>query len=71
MTLSTSASPSLAEQYRTWLAAQEYGGSFVVSLATAWFRADHANRVRITNAFPEIADKYGPGSPFYLSQVDQ
>jgi hypothetical protein len=71
--LTPAAPPSLtpAQLTRTWLAAQHHGGGFVSALATAWFAADPHNRRRMTEAFPEVVVKFGPGSPFYPSAAEQ
>lgn len=56
--------------HRTWLAAQHHGGGFISALASAWLRGDPANRARIEAAFPEIVEKYGPGSRFYPHEAE-
>jgi hypothetical protein len=47
----------------------QYGGSFVSSLAQALRYADPTNRQRLLDAFPDIVAKYGPGSSF--AQIKQ
>lgn len=41
-----------------------YGG-FAAHIANAMFVADTANRNRLLEAFPDLFEKYGPGSDFY------
>jgi hypothetical protein len=47
----------------------QYGGSFVSSIAQALRYADPTNRQRLLDAFPDIVAKYGPGTRF--AQVKQ
>jgi hypothetical protein len=47
----------------------QYGGSFVSTLAQALRYADPTNRQRLLDAFPDIVAKYGPGTKF--AQVKQ
>jgi hypothetical protein len=47
----------------------QYGGSFVSSIAQALRYADPTNRQRLLDAFPDITAKYGPGTRF--AQVKQ
>jgi hypothetical protein len=47
----------------------QYGGSFVSSIAQALRYADPTNRQRLLDAFPDIVAKYGPGTKF--AQVKQ
>lgn len=56
--------------YRTWLAAHHHGGSFFSALANAWLHGDSCNRARLDAAFPEVAEKYGPGSIFYPHEAE-
>ena len=42
-----------------------YGGGFVVSLASAWGRADPKNSQALEDAFPDLMRVYGPGSRFF------
>jgi 2-oxo-4-hydroxy-4-carboxy--5-ureidoimidazoline (OHCU) decarboxylase len=42
----------------------QYGGSFVSSIAQALRYADPTNRQRLLDAFPELIAKYGPGTKF-------
>lgn len=44
---------------------QAYGGSFASRIAYAALVADTANKDRLIAAFPELFEKYGPGSDFY------
>lgn len=53
------------EFYMFLMAARRYGGSFVSNLAVAWGAADSGNKARLAMAFPDIVEKYGPGSYFY------
>lgn len=62
---------SCDQLYRTWAAAEAYGGGFVSALAAAWFRGDPANRARIEAAFPHLIEKFGPGSSYYSKEVEQ
>lgn len=45
-------------------AMRRYGGNFCNKLADAICAADLTNRKKIIDAFPDIAEKYGPGSVF-------
>ena len=47
----------------------QYGGSFVSSIAQALRYADPTNRQRLLDAFPDLVAKYGPGTRF--TQVKQ
>jgi hypothetical protein len=47
----------------------QYGGSFVSSIAQSLRYADPTNRQRLLDAFPDIVAKYGPGTRF--TQVKQ
>ena len=47
----------------------QYGGSFVSSIAQALRYADPNNRQRLLDAFPDLVAKYGPSSNF--AQVKQ
>jgi 2-oxo-4-hydroxy-4-carboxy--5-ureidoimidazoline (OHCU) decarboxylase len=47
----------------------QYGGSFVSSIAQALRYADPNNRQRLLDAFPDLVAKYGPGTKF--AQVRQ
>jgi 2-oxo-4-hydroxy-4-carboxy--5-ureidoimidazoline (OHCU) decarboxylase len=47
----------------------QYGGSFVSSIAQALRYADPKNRQRLLDAFPDLVAKYGPSSSF--AQVKQ
>jgi len=48
----------------TMLCMERYGGTFMTKMADALRYADPMNRERILFAFPEIAETYGPTSPF-------
>lgn len=56
--------------HRTWLAAGQHGGGFLKALSEAWLRGDTTNRARIEAAFPEVVEKFGPGSRFYPHEAD-
>ena len=43
---------------------EKFGGSFVVSLAYAFRKADSFNRQRLLNAFPDYVQQYGPSGQF-------
>lgn len=62
---------SCDQLYRTWAAAEAYGGGFVSALAAAWFRGDPTNRARIETAFPHLIEKFGPGSSYYTEEVER
>ena len=47
----------------------QYGGSFVSSIAQALRYADPTNRQRLLDAFPDLVVKYGPSSSF--TQIKQ
>ena len=47
----------------------QYGGSFVSSIAQALRFADPVNRQRLIDAFPDLVAKYGPSTEF--TQVKQ
>lgn len=51
-----------SDQYWTFVTATEYGGSFFKALAMAGIKADHGNKRRILDAFPEMTATYGPAS---------
>ena len=42
----------------------QYGGSFVSSIAQALRFADPVNRQRLIDAFPDLVAKYGPNNQF-------
>ena len=42
----------------------KYGGKFVSTMANALRYADPTNRQRILDAFPDLVQRYGPGSAF-------
>ena len=48
-----------------------YGGGFASKLATAWGHADANNTVKLGMAFPELVEKYGPGSGFYNAVLER
>jgi hypothetical protein len=50
------------ELFQMRAAMNEFGGSFVRGLSVALSRADAENTQRILAAFPELVEKYGPGS---------
>jgi len=47
----------------------QYGGSFVSSIAQALRFADPVNRQRLIDAFPDLVAKYGPNTKF--TQIKQ
>lgn len=49
----------------TCMAMSRYGGSFASRIADAALVADTTNKDRLIAAFPELFEKYGPGSDFY------
>lgn len=67
--MSTTTHPAV-QHHRTWLAAGQHGGGFVAALAHAWLRADAVNRARIDAAFPEIVERFGPGTAFYPTEAE-
>lgn len=54
----------------TCKAMESYGGGFASKLAGAIMAADATNTARIVMAFPELIEKYGPGTRFYDAAVD-
>lgn len=52
-------------------AMKAFGGSFAASIGDAMIKADSNNIVRLLNAFPELVEKYGPGTAFYKHVVQQ
>jgi hypothetical protein len=46
-----------------------YGGGFANHLAAALSVADLSNSARIQLAFPELIERYGPGSDFYEAVI--
>lgn len=66
--MQTTLSP--VQMHRTWLAAQHHGGGFLAALADAWMRGDSKNRARIEAAFPEVVEKFGPGTCFYPHEAE-
>lgn len=42
-----------------------FGGSFVQHIGAALQTADSSNAVRLQQAFPDLIEKYGPGTDFY------
>lgn len=68
----TSAAPAttkLVVNDNTWLytclTMENYGGGFARHIARAALVADMSNRTRMLEAFPDLFNKYGPGSDFY------
>lgn len=43
----------------------KFGGEWVRRLAMAWICADAINAAKLAAAFPELLQKYGPGSGFF------
>jgi hypothetical protein len=54
-----------ADIYWTFQTAISCGGSFYARLAGAGLAADPSNRQRILDAFPEMAETYGPASQLH------
>jgi len=52
------------ELYRMTETMTKYGGKFVSTMADALRYADPTNRGRILDAFPDLVQRYGPGSAF-------
>ena len=48
---------------------KNFGGGFCTSIAEAGFNADSDNKKRLIAAFPELFEKYGPGSDFYKAYL--
>lgn len=46
-----------------------YGGGFCKKLADAYCAADLTNKAKILNAWPELYEKYGPGSRFAQARI--
>ena len=44
-----------------------HGGHFYRKLAEAALAADPINKAIIFRAFPQLTEKYGPESPFYIA----
>ena len=42
-----------------------FGGEFVRQIARAFYAADNSNRARLVAAFPELFEKFGPGSMYF------
>ena len=64
----TWASMSDVQLTRTLAAMAILGGGFVQAMSTAMYRADPDNLQRLQDAFPELAERYGPGSAPYQSR---
>lgn len=56
---------TLHDLHYTCVAMRRYGGSFVNCIASAIEHADETNRQRLIAAFPDLIEKYGPGSLFF------
>jgi hypothetical protein len=54
-----------AERHTTLIAMREFGGNFVVALATAWRLADTTNALRLGVVMGDYVRQYGPGSTLY------
>lgn len=50
-------------------AMEKYGGSFVVSLAQCFRRADQMNRIKLKHAFPEYWNQYSEMAMFNREEV--
>jgi hypothetical protein len=53
------------QRHNTLIAMKNYGNSFIDHLSTAWRYADSTNRKKLEKAFPDIPERYGPGTVFY------
>lgn len=53
------------ELLRTTRAMRRFGGSFAQHIGCALQTADSTNAARLQHAFPELIEKYGPGTDFY------
>lgn len=53
------------QKYLVLAAMCAYGGGFVSRLAEAWVHADVTNTARLEQAFPDMVERYGPGTIFY------
>lgn len=48
-------------------AMDRFGGSFVCGFSVALMHADRENARRLLDAFPELVQRYGPGSDAFNS----
>lgn len=53
------------EQSKTLRAMTNMGGGFARRLAEAWNVADRTNSDRLGDAFDDLVQQFGPGSPNY------
>lgn len=52
-------------------AMSRFGGGFVGRLAEAWKRADQINANCLGEAFPDLLERYGPGSAAYAAAAQR
>ena len=52
------------QTYKLCETLRKYGGGFCTKFADLLSVADQSNRQRLLSAFPDIIEKYGPGSMF-------
>ena len=48
-------------------ALQRWGGSWAAAMGSAYLKADNLNRGRMRKAFPDLLEKYGPGSHWFCT----
>lgn len=48
-------------------ALQRWGGGWASAMGLAYSKADGLNRGRMRQAFPDLLEKYGPGSDFFCT----
>lgn len=53
------------QRHFTLCAMEQYGGGFVRAFGKAFVQADYENQSRLADAFPELFERYGPGSAPY------
>lgn len=53
------------ERYAFTQTLKHFGGSFVAALGELYQVADAHNCARLDAAFPDIVERYGPGSYFF------
>jgi len=54
--------------YTCWTM-RTYGGGFAQHIGQAGHAADSYNKQRLMAAFPDLFEKFGPGSSFYMAYV--
>ncbi len=55
----------------TTRAMRTYGGSFAHNIANAADVADLNNQKRLQDAFPDLFERYGPGTDFYKAMTER